>query len=60
MAKKNAKKTLVILECTEARAEGKQPTRYYTFKNRQNMPDRMEKMKYNYYIRKHTLHREKR
>lgn len=57
MAKKNAR-IIVTLECTEARAEGKSPSRYTTTKNRTKTPGRMEKMKYNPFLRKHTLHRE--
>ncbi len=57
MAKKNAR-IIVTLECTEARAEGKSPSRYTTTKNRTKTPGRMEKKKYNPFLRKHTLHRE--
>lgn len=48
----------VTLECTEARKEGKSPSRYTTSKNKQKTPNRLEKMKYNPTLRKHTLHRE--
>jgi large subunit ribosomal protein L33 len=49
----------VILECTEQKESG-QPgmSRYITTKNRKNTPDRMERMKYNPILKKHTLHRE--
>ena len=57
MAKKNAR-IIVTLECTEARTEGKPVSRYTTTKNRQKTPSRMEKMKYNPNLRRHTLHRE--
>lgn len=57
MAKKNAR-IIVTLECTEARAAGKSPSRYTTTKNRTKTPGRMEKKKYNPFLRKHTLHRE--
>ncbi len=57
MAKKNAR-IIVTLECTEARAAGTPPSRYTTKKNRTKTPGRMEKMKYNPNMRKHTLHRE--
>jgi large subunit ribosomal protein L33 len=33
-------------------------SRYITTKNRKNTPDRMEIMKYNPILKKHTLHRE--
>ncbi|MFK8136734.1 MAG: 50S ribosomal protein L33 [Bdellovibrionales bacterium] len=58
MAKKNTKIKKVILECTEARKIGKTPSRYMTTKNTQNHPERMEKKKYNPFLRKHTLHKE--
>lgn len=48
----------VTLECTEARKEGKSPSRYTTSKNKTKTPNRLEKMKYNPSLRKHTLHRE--
>ena len=35
------------LECTEARKEGKSPSRYTTMKNFQTHPERLEKKKYN-------------
>lgn len=49
---------LVILECTEARKEGKPPTRYVTTKNKKKTQERLEKMKYNKFLRRYTLHRE--
>ncbi|PIP94013.1 MAG: 50S ribosomal protein L33 [Bdellovibrio sp. CG12_big_fil_rev_8_21_14_0_65_39_13] len=49
---------IVTLECTEARKEGKSPSRYTTKKNKKTTPDRLEKMKYNPSMRKHTLHKE--
>lgn len=58
MAKKNTKIKKVILECTEARKNGQTPSRYMTTKNTQKHPERLEKMKYNPFIRKHTLHKE--
>jgi large subunit ribosomal protein L33 len=57
MAKKNAR-IIVTLECTEAKAAGKPPSRYTTKKNRTKTPGRLEKKKYNPFLRKHTLHRE--
>lgn len=51
-------RVIITLECTEARKIGKTPSRYTTTKNKKNTPDRMEKMKYNPFLRKHTLHKE--
>ena len=48
----------VTLECTEARKEGSSPSRYTTSKNKKTTPERLEKMKYNPNMRKHTLHKE--
>ncbi len=58
MAKKKGARIIVTLECTEARKEGKTPSRYTTTKNRQNTPERLELRKYNPYLKRHTLHRE--
>jgi large subunit ribosomal protein L33 len=51
---------LITLECTEARAEGKPPSRYISTRNKKspNTPNRIEKKKYNWFLRRHTLHRE--
>lgn len=49
---------IVILECTEARKEGKPPSRYITTKNKKRTQERIEKMKYNKFLRRYTLHRE--
>ncbi|MBI5324531.1 MAG: 50S ribosomal protein L33 [Ignavibacteriae bacterium] len=57
MAKKEARQ-IVILECTEAKKEGKPASRYSTTKNKHNTPDRLEMMKYNPFLRRHTLHKE--
>ncbi|MES3038235.1 MAG: 50S ribosomal protein L33 [Bdellovibrionota bacterium] len=57
MAKKSGR-IIVTLECTEARAEGKPPSRYTTTKNKPKTPGRMEKKKYNPNLRRHTIHRE--
>ena len=48
----------IILECTEARKEGKRPSRYMSTKNKKGQQGRLEKKKYNQYLRRHTLHRE--
>eukprot|EP00469_Lotharella_globosa_P012761 CAMPEP_0167773648 /NCGR_PEP_ID=MMETSP0111_2-20121227/1550_1 /TAXON_ID=91324 /ORGANISM="Lotharella globosa, Strain CCCM811" /LENGTH=138 /DNA_ID=CAMNT_0007663335 /DNA_START=22 /DNA_END=438 /DNA_ORIENTATION=+ len=57
-ASKKGDRLMVTLECTEAREAGKIASRYTTVKNRKNTPDRMEMMKYNKFLRRHTLHRE--
>jgi large subunit ribosomal protein L33 len=57
MAKKE-QRIIITLECTEARKEGKTPSRYSTTKNKQNTPGRLEIKKYNPFLRKHTIHKE--
>ena len=57
MAKKSGR-IIVTLECTEAKKDGKTVSRYTTTKNKTKTPGRMEKMKYNPNLRRHTLHRE--
>jgi large subunit ribosomal protein L33 len=51
---------LVTLECTEAKAEGKPTSRYITTRNKKSVrtPNRLEKKKYNPFLRRRTLHRE--
>lgn len=51
-------RVIITLECTEARKEGKSPSRYTTTKNKKTTPDRMELKKYNPFLRRHTLHKE--
>ena len=60
MAKKKGSRIKITLECTEARAEGKPPSRYITTTNRTNTTGRLELRKYNPFLRRHTLHRETR
>jgi large subunit ribosomal protein L33 len=48
----------VIIECTEARAEGKPVSRYMTTRNKKLQTNKVEKKKYNKFLRRHTLHRE--
>jgi len=49
----------VILECTEHAASGMPGTsRYITFKNKKNTPDRLELKKYNPVLKKYTVHKE--
>ena len=54
----NAMQEVVILECTEARKEGKPPSRYLTKRNKKTVTERIEKKKYNPYLRRHTVHKE--
>ncbi|MFZ4593060.1 MAG: 50S ribosomal protein L33 [Verrucomicrobiaceae bacterium] len=51
---------IITLECTEARALGKSPSRYVTTRNKKspNTPGRLEKVKFNHFMKKRTLHRE--
>ena len=58
--KKGAARVKVILECTEARKMGRPDlvSRYHTTKNKRNTPERLQLMKYNPKLRKHTLHKE--
>ncbi|MCS7014290.1 MAG: 50S ribosomal protein L33, partial [Chloroherpetonaceae bacterium] len=58
MAAKKGNRVVITLECTEARKEGKTPSRYTTEKNKRNDPERLELMKYNPYLKRRTLHRE--
>lgn len=48
----------VILECTEAKAEGKPASRYITTRNKKLKTERMQIKKYNPNLRRHTLHKE--
>lgn len=51
---------IIILECTEARGEGKPPSRYATTRNKKSLrtPGRLEKVKFNPYLKRRTVHRE--
>jgi large subunit ribosomal protein L33 len=53
---------VIILECTEAKAEGARPSIYPTTRNKKSLrtPGRLEKVKFNPYLKRRTLHREKR
>ncbi|HDS30013.1 MAG TPA: 50S ribosomal protein L33 [Firmicutes bacterium] len=55
---KKEARTIVILECTEAKAEGATPSRYTTTKNRRNTTQRLELRKYNPFLKRYTLHKE--
>jgi len=49
---------LVTLECTEARKEGKSPSRYLTSRNKKLKTEKIKLRKYNPFLRRHTLQRE--
>ena len=49
---------IITVECTEARKEGKSPSRYMTTRNKKLQTDKVELRKYNPALRRHTLHRE--
>ncbi|MGA3265449.1 MAG: 50S ribosomal protein L33 [Verrucomicrobiota bacterium] len=49
---------IITLECTEARKEGKSPSRYTTTRNKKTKTEKLEIRKYNRFLRRHTLHRE--
>ena len=53
---------VIILQCTEAKEEGVQPSRYVTTRNKKSLrtPGRLEKVKFNPHLRRRTLHREMR
>ena len=58
MAKKG-NRVQVILECTEQKESGVAGmSRYVPTKNKKNTPDRLERKKYNPYLKRVTLHRE--
>jgi large subunit ribosomal protein L33 len=51
---------VIILECTEAKEQGKPPSRYTTTRNKKSLrtPGRLEKVKFNPHLKRRTLHRE--
>ena len=49
---------MIILECSEARKEGKSPSRYFSTRNKKLQTEKVEKMKFNPTLRRHTLHKE--
>ncbi len=51
---------IITLECTEARPLGLTPSRYVTTRNKKSVrtPGRLEKVKFNHFMKKRTLHRE--
>ncbi|MDA7650133.1 50S ribosomal protein L33 [Verrucomicrobia bacterium] len=50
----------ITLECTEARENDMPPSRYVTTRNKKSLrtPGRLEKIKYNPFLKRRTLHRE--
>ena len=56
---KKGNRVQVILECTEQKQSGVPGmSRYITTKNKKNTPDRLERKKYNPFLKKVTVHRE--
>ena len=53
---------IITLECTEAKALGMPVSRYMSTRNKKSprTPNRLEKKKYNPFLKRHTLHRETR
>ena len=49
---------IITVECTEARKEGKSPSRYVTSRNKKLQTEKLEIKKYNPFLRRHTVHRE--
>ena len=49
---------IITLECSEARKEGKPPSRYTTTRNKKTKTEKLEIKKYNPFLRRHTLHKE--
>jgi large subunit ribosomal protein L33 len=49
---------IITIECTEARKEGKSPSRYMTTRNKKLQTEKVELKKYNPFLRRRTLHRE--
>ncbi len=49
---------IITIECTEARKQGKSPSRYTTTRNKKTKTEKLEIMKFNPSLRRHTLHRE--
>jgi len=49
---------IVTIECSEARKEGKPPSRYTTTRNKKLKPEKLQMKKYNPFLKRHTLHKE--
>ncbi len=48
----------IILECSEARKEGKPVSRYMTTRNKKTQQEKIVKKKYNPHLNRHTAHKE--
>lgn len=53
-----AAREIIILECTEAKKEGRPVSRYMSTRNKKTTQERIEKMKYNKFLKRHTMHKE--
>ena len=49
---------IVTIECTEARKEGKSPSRYMTTRNKKLKTEKVELKKFNPILKKVTVHKE--
>lgn len=49
---------IITLECSEARKQGKTPSRYVTTRNKKTQTEKLELRKFNPFLRRHTLHKE--
>ncbi len=49
---------IITLECSEARKQGKTPSRYITTRNKKTQTEKLELRKFNPFLRRHTLHKE--
>ncbi len=49
---------IITIECTEARKEGKPPSRYTTTRNKKGQSEKLEIKKFNPFLRRHTVHKE--
>lgn len=49
---------IITIECTEARKEGKSPSRYMTTRNKKLQTEKLELRKFNPALKRHTLHKE--
>jgi large subunit ribosomal protein L33 len=56
--KNNMAREIITIECTEARKEGKSPSRYTTTRNKKLKTEKLEIRKYNPALRRRTVHRE--
>ncbi|MBV9462761.1 MAG: 50S ribosomal protein L33 [Verrucomicrobiae bacterium] len=52
------KKEVITLECTEAKSEGKPTSRYYLIRNKKGA-EKLEIKKFNPFLGRHTVHRQK-